>query len=430
MRLRFLVLLCLAVCGCRDSTEPADPAAAPAPSRPVVLEVLVVDDAELATGIQLLSGEWNERTGGEISVAECSLEELLAQEQLTADLVIYPTRHLGTLVDRGWLRPVRRSVLEDPDYDLSDVFPALRNQAIRLGGEVYALPLGDPPLVLASGEELPQGVADNWEQFDAMERRLPENEPGAFPYPLAAELLARTLATTPPRDWPSLLFDSLTMQARLELPQVVRAVERMIAQLGSDQPTGEEQVAHVALPGTSESAAPWFTVLPRANQWYEASLNRWQPHEAPHSPMVLGLGGRLVSVTQASRNAASAFQLLPWLTRDANATQLSQRSENTLWFRSSQSPRADGWLPRHHAGGNLAPQLSEQLSRSDAYLFPRLPGVDEYLSTLEQGLQSAIQEGESPHEALRGVEAQWNTITERCGVDRQRAAYRKHLGVE
>ncbi len=422
MRLLFLVLICAISWGCRDAAEPTTgESPTTSPRAAVELTVLVVDDAELAKGIGLLAGEWSERSGGELAVQEMPLGELLDAENLTADVVIYPSRHLGTLVMRDWLRPVRQSVLDDPDLAWGDLLTTVRDHSLRYGDQTFALPLGESPLALAWNGSVPDPLPATWEQLG---KRSAANSPAdGTDYPLTKEFLARVLAATPPGDRADLFFDAETMEAKLTQPQMVRALEA----LSSKQPQVESYLTvSVALPREAQ-AARLSSLLP-ADEMYNASLDRWEPSEGNPPPVICGFAGRLVSVTTGSRNAASAFKLLPWLVSGSTGTQLSQRSNATLWFRASQVSQAGRWFGEKFDDDRVN-WLTQGLSRGDAYLLPRIPGIDQYMTELEAEVQTAVNGEQSAGDALTAVAERWNALTDSLGRDEQRTAFHRHLGL-
>jgi hypothetical protein len=421
MRLLFLVLICVISCGCRDAgvTKDDQPSAAKPPAA-VSLTVLVVDDVELANGVSLLAGEWSERSGGGLSVAETTLEELLSAEQPDADVVIYPSRQLGEFASREWLRPVRQSVLADSDLAWGDFLTVIRDQVVRYGGEVYALPLGDAPLVLAWKGSPPAILPTTWEQFAAASVGIADSD--VPPFPLTREFLARAVAATSPADRATLFFDPQTMDARLATPQLERALEWLVA---SSMKTAESS-ANVVLP--REAVDSTLSPLLTAGEVYTASLDRWDRAESGNPPVVLGFAGRLVSVTTSSRNAASAFKLIPWLTGGRTGTELSQRSQETLWCRASQVPTAANWF-KATIDDDRTGWLSQQLSRGEAYLLPRIPGIDRYLAQLEAALSAALADRVPPGKLLAAVQAQWDALTNKLGREAQRAAFNRHLGL-
>jgi hypothetical protein len=133
------VLLSAFVASAR-AADPPKPPAAPTPN--VALRVLVVNEVGLAEAIERLRGEWAERSGATLSATTSPWSDLAEAKTVDADLVIFPTRYLGEFCTRGWLRPVRKNVLESNELNADDYYPLVRQQLITWGGQVMALPLG------------------------------------------------------------------------------------------------------------------------------------------------------------------------------------------------------------------------------------------------------------------------------------------------
>ena len=425
IRLFHLALIFIVSCGCSGQPQQVRPetVAKVDPRAAVKLQVLVVDDPNLAAGIKLLSGEWSERSGGELEVDFISLSEMLTSEKLAADVIIYPSRQLGALVAKKWLRPIRQTVLDSSELDYDDLLPVIRNQSMRLGNEIWALPLGEMPLVLAWYGKVPDKLPRTWDQLDELllASGFSESEP-MLRYPLAAEFISRVVSATSPVDRAALFFDPETMDARLNQPQMVRALEqpRDMDREDSEDVSFDWQVT---LPPRKGELPRQLSPLLIASETYNASIDRWEkPTENP-PPVICGFSGRLLSVTSTSRNAASAFKLLPWLVGGNMGARLSQQSMATLWFRHSQVSQAAKWLPAQSATEN-ASWLSKALSQQSPYLIPRLPGIEDYLTALEKALAEL-----PPAEALSTSESEWNAITEAHGRQQQREAFRRHLGL-
>jgi maltose-binding protein MalE len=418
MRYLFLVLICAISYGCRDAAEPRQNEVSVAkPQAAVKLTVLVVDDPEIARGIKLLAGEWSERSGGELAVSEMTLDEMLKAESLAADVVIYPSRQLGTLAMRGWLRPMRPTVLQDPVLGWGDFLTTLRDQVARYGNEVLALPLGEKPLVVSWQGAFPEKLPVTWGQVDEVDVGNTVSDQD-----LLGEFIARVVAATEPGDRSSLFFAAESMDARLTNPQIVQALESIVAR-GKSSVT--ETRLSVDVPPRKAENGTQFAPLLNAEQVYVASLDQWEEVEDARPPVVCGFSGRLVSVTSASRNAASAFKLIPWLVGGTNGAQLSQRSDATLWFRASQTPEASKWLEQSDAES----WLTESLSRGDAYLLPRIPGIEEYLAILNGAVKDAVAGKQPAAEALAAAAEKWNALTDKLGRDSQRMAFNRHLGL-
>ena len=426
--------------GCRkhEGKPPAE-IAAPKPSAAVKLTLLVVADAPLAGAAKLLRGEWAERSGGELEIQESSLQGLLEAEQLAANVVIYPSRHLGTLVSRGWLRPVRNMVLDDPEFAHSDILPLVRNRSMRYGGKVYALSMGEPPLLLgwhvSPPGEANTAVPFTWKKLDEFHPQMLDSS--GLEFPLSAELLVRALAHTSALRQTALLFDTETMASRLTEVTFQRALTELVASRRGGAAEDSADFAMLTWPTAPVSPHAELSPekiqllrLPGAEKVFNESRGEWEPaqHSAPLA--VLGFAGRSMSVTRSSRNAASAFKLLAWLGSEGPATHLSRQSRSTMWFRESQTERARQWLSELRLTSEPIDAITKLLSGSECFLLPRIPGIDEYLRALEETLQHTLDEELDADESLRATADQWNEITAKFGMDSQRVAYRRHLGLD
>lgn len=428
----FACLFCIplvSLLGCQQ--EPAVPPAPPkaaSSAAAVELKVLVVEDAPLSQGIQLLRGEWAERSGGSLSVEEKTLAECLVAEDLSADLVVYPSRMLGTFVARDWLRPLRDSLLKSDEVALGDQFPLIRDRVIRHGGQVYSLSLGEPPLMLvATSESISAGVPQMWNGVSIDTQR----SAASLKFPLTAELLARAIAHAHDLRSHSLLFDPVSMTPRVDSALFQRALKEMRAAHATEAGQGKQPCwlgwpVHEA---ESEQAEYQFALLPRAEQVYDPLLESWVKNEDSQPLAILGWGGRLAGVSTSTRNSSSAFKLLRWLVSGQVAPQLSSRSHDTLWFRQSQINQASLWLKQTGASQQMVEVVQRLLTTESAYLIPRIPGIDEYLSHAEEFLLENLSKQEADPQALQALVEQWEQVTERLGREQQLTAYRQHLGL-
>ncbi|MCA9230084.1 MAG: hypothetical protein KDA57_05505 [Planctomycetales bacterium] len=435
------ILLTLSGCEKQPQTDvPAD--ALPATPRAAVrLTVLVIDDQGLAAGIDLMRGEWAERSGGELQVLQSTVQELTDSDQLAADLIVYPSRLLGTLVDRNWLRPVRKTLLQDQELDFADFLPLIRDRVMRFGGEVFALSLGEPPLMLTWQGNLPPALMEapqfTWSRFDRIGPARTKHS--SLEYPLATELILRAVVLADPTSKNAVLFDPQTMEPMLQEPWFARALQAMLARQPAVNGGGEQGVFDFSWPtagflvGTDDSGTKLtnFLAIPIADELYDRSLKSWSGNEqVVPPPTFLCFSGRLASVTRQTRNAVSAFQLLKWLASKDAAVQISPRSRATLWFRSSQSSQAAKWLSERGVSDSIPTEMTKLLSGGEAFLLPRIPGIDEYLQSLEKLVAKAIFESKAPEITLSEAKEQWQAITATYGISRQQDAYRRHLGLE
>jgi hypothetical protein len=328
------------------------------------LRVLVVNEPGVAEAINRLRGEWAERSGGELSASSGEWKDVAVGKSIDADVVIFPSRYLGELCTRGWLQPVRPSVLQSAEFDAGDVFPLVRRELMRWGGEVMALPLG---------------------VRIAMRNKSTDDHPGIA-------LLAEAAPTALSNEHEGVLFDPQTMKPRIDDAPFIKALQQLV-EIGPEN--GRTGI------GFAQSAP------------------------------VFGFDDRLVAVSTASRNGASAFKLIAWLASAEISTQLARAGKQQMPVRRSLV-MSSAW---YEAGLNaserakFAEALTTSLSGEKCLLIPRIPGVDEYMAALDAAVKSAMVDKVPANVALRNAADRWNQITDAHGRDRQRQAYLKHLGI-
>ena len=472
-----VAVLCLAVTGCPDGNVP-EPVAAPAWRAAVVLRLAVVDDVEMADAIRRWRGEWAARSGGSVEVVDWTAAELIAggkrnkSGKTDADAIIYPSRYLGLLAEGDRIIPVRSSLLKSDLYDRADIFPLVSERVAVWGDRAMAIPLGSPVLVLYYRADLFERFGlrppTTWTQYDALVERFASREglgeaapPPSEPWyatvePLAPGwagrmLLARAAGYAKHRDRFSALFDTETMEPLIAGTAFVRALEALEAtfrRAGTPRVDVGEAYATI-LKGHAAMALAWpqpgaeidrgqasvelaVAELPGAREVYNAGFT--EPVERDAGDLlvpVLGLAGRLGSVTRASKNAPAAFRLLAWLASAEISSQVSTASRATTLFRRSHAESAAVWSSIGTPTGTAqqyAQTVERTLSRTTWLPAPRIPDADEYLAALDEAVAQTLSGDGSAEATLRAAAAKWRTITERRGIDRQREAYRHSLG--
>src|SRR3954469_13556306 len=199
-----VVCAALLLAGCPSNRQAPTPDAGEfangtPPRASVALRVLVVNEPGLAEAINRLRGEWAERSGGELKANSLPWPEVAAAKSLDTDVIVFPSRYMGELCSRGLLRPVRKSVLDSGEFNASDVFPLIRRDLMKWGGEVMALPLGVKI---------------------AMRTKAAENHPGIS---LLVEAAPAVFST----EREGVLFDPQTMKPRIQETVFVAALERL-----------------------------------------------------------------------------------------------------------------------------------------------------------------------------------------------------------
>lgn len=398
----------LAPVGCGPKKKPSASAPSGGPPRAsVTLRVAVVSDEALRRAIDRLRGEWNLATDGEIETVDLPADADLTEAAGEADLIVFPSRSLGVLCEAQRLRPMRSSVLKSEELRFEDFLPLIREQEIVYAKQVMALPLGCPtPLLLSRSE----GELTSTAPEDDLE--------------LALAYLAWAAPYAEHRSRVATLFDFDTFAPRLTHEPFRRALESFLAAMDGGP-------GRIVWPVRGESLLNELQpkVLPGAEAWFDPLADQWEssPAGGPNATL-LASSGRLVGVTQATRNAATAFRFAAWLAGPENAGQIASASDSVANCRGSRSRSADAWRETEdRAVAKAFAEAGAAALRCPRYvLAPRLPGSEEYLAALGKRLRDAL-DGAPPEEALAAAAADWEAITNALGRDAQRAAYERSL---
>jgi multiple sugar transport system substrate-binding protein len=395
------------------------------------------------------------------------------------DAVIFPSGQLGLLVERNWIAPLPADFANNRELAWTDTFELLQVAETTWGQVPYAIPFGSPVLTCYYRADLlerfhkrpPQTWSDYHElaAFFSHRENLGDAVPAADAEwfgavePLATGwagrvLLARAAAYAKHRDHFSALFQIDTMEPLIGGPPLVRALSELVAdaqlgppnrlQLDPAAARREFLAGHAALAlsfpgrarvgdGTSEGAAvaTGFVELPGSPKVYDFSAERWDQRgaeESAHVPL-LCFAGRLASVAEKAAHPDNAFQLLAWLSGQEWGSKISSASPATTLYRRSQIRAPQPWLDPltdAQAAQQYARSVHDALSHQQ-YLFAlRIPGHERYLSALDSAVEEAVGGQKSPADALADAAAAWRAITEELGLDAQRKAYRKSVGLE
>jgi ABC-type glycerol-3-phosphate transport system substrate-binding protein len=477
-----IFLIALSGCGKPDQPDTMtksqgdnDRPAVPRPS--VALRLVVVNDQPLAESIGRLRGEWTARSGGTLTTASVAWNDLISGETADADVTVFPSRYLGELCEKKWLRPVRENVLQNSAVDSLDWFSIVRQRLVVYDKQVMAVPLGiDLPVACYRKDHFNErrSLPRSWREYLAYVVAVEKSEvESASPITWeptsrwAGVLLSiRAASYAGHADNPSLLFHLPTMAPQLTAPPFVRALENLRAVVGTvsralqsdaeraleDPRAASWQIANggaifaLGLPPSGqrgkerEGAKPQplsgaerigWTQIPGADEAYSFASHDWQKLDRVRHIPVLGAGDRLAAVTSSSRNAASAFQLLAWLAEPKVSTQFARAGGAVMPVRKSLASSPQWYDPQLSAAerAELAKVLEESLAGELCFIVPRIPGIDEYLAALDRAVNEVLVEKVEPAAALEKAAAAWEQITDRRGREAQRQAYLRHLGI-
>ncbi len=467
------------LCGCPRTAEQVSPPEASQTHQPP-LRVLVVDDPGLAAAVER---QWRARAEGEIEVRPMSTAELLdpRRKRLAADAVIYPAGLIGELAERELIVPISDDVLGSPELARRDIFDLLRQAEMGWGERTYAVPFGSPQLTLLYRRDLFEKLGlqppESWAKYCEAAARLSNRaalgdlapaEPAAWhgtvepwgPGWAGQVLLARAAGYARHRNYFSALFDADTMEPLIAGPPFLRALEELVAAAPYCPPDavtyGPAEARHTLLAGHCAMALTWpshaeaeatgdvakatqpvalaVAELPPSTQVYHPGEAQWLPRENGETGYVpmLSVAGRLGSVTQGAAQTQVALKFLLRLCSSEWSEQISPFSPATTVYRTSQIKQARAWVD-----ASIEPVVAEQYAelvkqtqRRRLWLFSvRIPGRARYLAALDEAVQQSLR-GEKPAaECLQAAAEQWRAITQEVGVESQRRAYARSLGM-
>ncbi len=475
-----LVVFCmpLVLTGCPQSEAKRESQPAAKPLEGVKLTVAVVDDDHLAAAIRRATGEWNAQTGSELQVESLTEQNLAKAETIPADAVVCASHLLGVLAERKLLAPVPQRILRSAEWAGVFELPKLREAA--WGKQIMAVPFGAPVFCCYYRSDLLQKLGRRpprtWAEYQELakllaekgkdERAAAKNWAGAIE-PLAPGwagrvLLARAASYATHRDNYSTVCNIETMEPLVAGPPFVQALEELVAatKLGKADPLKCDPAAARAAfwRGECGMALSWptaavddgpkaakspsghetpvgFAELPGSRRVYNERMGVWDRRaedEALQVPL-LAISGRLGLVSAKSANVDAAFQLLVWLSDAQMSPSISAASSATTLFRQSNLKTPDRWVekPVPALAAVQYGDMTEAAMRREQWLGAlRMPGRAEYLASLDEAVAAAVRGERSAMDSLLQVDKKWREITERLGVDRQRAAYRHSLGLE
>lgn len=474
--------------GCTPPNKESSPGAAPAISG-TKLRLLVVADDRLAEKAISLRGEWNARTGAEFDVTTCAESELEAGEPLPADAVIYPAYLLGQWAEHEQIVPLPPDFESDRVLGWSDTFDLLRTRCLVWDNKVYAVPLGSPSLVCYYREDLfrrfDRSPPTTWAEYQQLaeffsdRKNLGADAPEeGQPWSGALEplgsgwagltLLARAAAYAKHPSNYSTLFNIDSFEPLIDGPPFVRALDELVAAARltpSDQravdpdgvrrrfwrseaamalswPTAATKLdkleSKTAASGESHDAnvrgelEVGFVPLPGGTDVYNFNEEKWEERPAPAQVPLLGIAGRVASITAHSEHPQAAFALLAFLAGTEWGAEVASTSGATTLFKRPQKAEAGRWAEKpvgRTAAENYARIVEANLTSGDLLFALRIPGRAEYLAALDEAVERALNGEVTSTEALQQAAARWRDITEEHGPDKQRRAYRASLGL-
>jgi multiple sugar transport system substrate-binding protein len=478
--------------GCGPRDEAPAPAARSFEGVTVALAVAAPDGYDatgLVAALNAQRGEWEANRKGRVALAPQPLAPPEAGRN--ADVLAFRADLLGDLIDAGALALIPDEAVKPPDVAgaeaspseapadplaFAEILPAFRDQVIRWGEDVMALPVGGSGLVLAyrrdafEREENQQaataaGLAleppKTYAQLDALAKFFHGRDwdgDGADDAGIALALgedaegvadaifLARSAALGKHPDHYSFLFDDDTMEPWIDRPPFVEALAALVALKDLGPGAADAEAARAAfregraalLIDRAEAAGRWadpkapkplgVASLPGSERVFDPDRRDWQESDPPNRPSYLPRGGGwLVGLSARATGPArgAALDFLRYVAgSEATGRIVGDRDFPVLPTRSTQlgGTRGDA-----RSAANWGRAVAETLTAARVVPGLRIPEADGYLADLARARAGAIERGAAPESALREAAGAWAERTRRLGVERQKWHYRRSL---
>ncbi|NLE36520.1 MAG: extracellular solute-binding protein [Pirellulaceae bacterium] len=452
------------------------------PLEGVKLTLAIVDDPALAAAVRKTEGEWRTQTGSMMDVVETTEDAVLAQTAPTADALIGPAYLLGLLAERDGLATIPDSLRGEGQEDWNGLFELARSHEAAWGSStILGVPFGSPVLVCYYRadllKQLRKSPPQTWDEYQELAALLADRAnlgdaapPADAPWSGAMEplgpgwaglvLMARAASGVKHPDNYSTWFKVDTMEPLINGPPVVRALVQMVtaAKYGSATQfeadpddvraafwRGECGLAltwpTAAVPLDAETEAVGSKIaagvveLPGSREHFNIDERAWQKRDSGDEVGVplLATSGRMGVVFDRGDHPAASAQLLLWLSALSTDPPLSARSPWTTLYRRGQTSLSENWVekPMNQAvADEYAKQTEATFERQQWAFALRIPGRQEYLAALDEAVLAALRGESPPAAALYQAAEKWRETTQRLGVQQQRTAYQRSLGLE
>jgi len=170
------------------------------------------------------------------------------------------------------------------------------------------------------------------------------------------------------------------------------------------------------------AAAP----LPGSSQVWNRTTKAWETFDSPNAPPYITWGWTS-AVAKGSKNQDMAFDFLCFFSNEANTTldlQIGRFGINpyrTAHFDPKFWQDKLGWDA--NVANTYVATLGDMDKSNNRVFDLRVPGVNQFMSSLANGVAEAMAGQKSAQEALDGVAAQWTAIVDKIGKDKVRDAY-------
>jgi len=177
------------------------------------------------------------------------------------------------------------------------------------------------------------------------------------------------------------------------------------------------------------AAAP----LPGSYDVWNRKTGKWDKFDTPnYAPYITW--GWTSAVAKLSKNKEMAFDYLCFFSNEANTLHDLQIGHFGINPYRNSHLKADFWTDKlgwETKTANTYVDTLAGMDKSNNRVFDlRVPGVNQFMSSMATGVSEALAGQKTAQEALDGVAKEWKNIVDRIGKDRLREAYAKVVALE
>lgn len=438
--------------------------------------------------------EWETKTGNTVQLQQFAFGELF-EKIITAmetgsgdyDVLIFPADWAGDFMDKGYLEPIPKEILDSIDSD--DVIPLYAERLTAWGGKIYALPYDGDAHMMYYRKDLinnPQYSAEfqkkygyklaepkTWKEYGDMAEffngRVVETAGKKAPIYGVLEaqrrnaqsywvFLSRAAGYGKIPGNPAFFFSADDMTPQVNNPGWVRALEEYVAisKYGPAEMINYDVAdTRIHFPaGVSVFNIDWgdvgtisidpdrsvvigdvgFGVLPGGDQYWDYVQGRWvTPASGANTAPFIAFGGWIIGVLADSDAKEAALDFSAFMASPEMVKKLAVMPDTGINpSRFSQLEDIDLWIKAgfdRESAKDYLDAIMNTINHPNAVMDIRITGSAEYLQTLDVGVSRAVAGEVSPKEALDEVAKAWNEITNRRGRESQLKQYRASIGL-
>ncbi|MDJ1009744.1 MAG: extracellular solute-binding protein [Paracoccaceae bacterium] len=448
----------------------------------VTLTVSTQNGPFIASAMAMAAESFEEKTCATVNVVEFPFGELypkfltsMSQQTGDFDVIGFVPAWLPDFA--SYLSTMPAALREGGDWE--DIHPVYRERLMVWNGEVKSATMDGDMHMLNYRADL-MDDADNqaafeaeygyplaapltWDQYYDIAEFFHDPDNGVFG---TAEAYRRggqqfwyffshaASYTNNPNNPGSMFFDPETMDAQLNNPGWLRALEDYKKGLDFNPPgalnNGSGDVRPLYAGGTVAMNLDWAdsgvlgategsiagnvrtAMLPGSTEIWNHKTGEWDTFDEPVASPFLAFGGWQLAVPADSRNQEAAWAYVAELTSpEMSGRAIVTANTGVNPYRFSHYENIDNWLSvftREEAESYLGAQRAS-LDAPNVALDLRLPGFFSYTEILEIELSKALAGEVEPQAALDTIAEEWDKLTDEFGRETQLAAYRASVGL-